>query len=239
MTEVMTQSWEGGRRGLRDCHCEKRGELGRREESAQREADRQRHGGRANTHTHTHTHTHTPTYTSWIWRPRREVKTLGQVGQAVQRTTQADPCLPMGVWLHPSTLRTRFRHCRGQQGSSGQSECAAEARPHVWGWSEVPRSCWELHTRVGALSFSCTLTSIHTLHSLIHSLANHTHISSHLFRGTHTPAHSSSLQGTGSKVSESCMDKPLSQSSLGALGSSSKGRGFALCQSSLLGVHPE
>lgn len=27
----------------------------------------------------------------------------------------------------------------------------------------------------GALSFSCTLTRIHTLHSLIHSLANHTH----------------------------------------------------------------
>lgn len=175
--------------GLWDCHCEKRGELGRGEESAQRESDRkrQRHGGQANRETDTHTHTHT----SWICRPRREVKTLGQVGQAVQRTTQADPCLPPGAWLHPPTLRTRLRHWRGQQGPSGQSECEAEARPHVWGWPEVPRSCWELHTWVGALSFSCTLTHIHTLYTLIRSLANHTHIASHRFRRTHWHTHPS------------------------------------------------
>ena len=45
---------------LWDCHCEKRGELGRGEEPAQRESDRkrQRHGGRANRETDTHTHTH-------------------------------------------------------------------------------------------------------------------------------------------------------------------------------------
>ena len=59
MTEVMTQSWEGGRRGLRDYHCEKRGELGRREEPAQRESDRETKTQRAGKHTHTHTHTRT------------------------------------------------------------------------------------------------------------------------------------------------------------------------------------
>lgn len=144
MTEVMTQSWEGGN-GAVGLPLRREGSwAGEGSPHRENQTERQRHGGRANRETDTHTHM------SWICRPSREVKTLGQVGQAVQRTTQADPCLPPGAWLHPPTLRTRLRHWHGQQGPSGQSECAAEARPRVWEWPEVPRSCWEPHTWVGA-----------------------------------------------------------------------------------------
>lgn len=152
---------------------------GERSLHRENQTERQRHRGRANTHTHT---------MSWIWRPRREVKTLGQVGQAVQRTTQADPCLPMGVWLHPPTLRTRLRHCRGQQGPLASLN--VQLKPGLM-YGDGPRcqglagSCTRGRGHSAFLAHSHVFT--HFTASYIASLITHT--SPHTCSGAHTHLH--------------------------------------------------